>query len=301
MYHISRFSAVHFAICLFACVSNVYAGQSDRIGKQPAEQDQRKHRSDDFPLLDTTLQLTESCREVIWTCAARIQTTLTIAVLRVKSECHLATGNDQGAIEAYSRILDVNPSCQFAWGGRALCYYKRGKYRQAISDFSRLLQLAPHPAALALRADAYSELGDVKAALDDYSRAITLGPLEYAFRLDRGNLYLKQGRYEEAIGDYTQVLRLVPDEYAAYFNRGMAYAKAGKLKEALGDYTQQIRLRPKEPIGYLVRSRIYRRLGDEAKARADEEVLRKLPPIPGISITPERDAPPPPSSSQQPK
>lgn len=81
----------------------------------------------------------------------------------------IKAGDRQGAIDAYSKAIELDPKYVNAYGERGFAYAKSGDYEQAIADFSKAIELAPKLAlAYEMRGLAYDRM----LGLDDYQKAI---------------------------------------------------------------------------------------------------------------------------------
>ncbi len=85
---------------------------------------------------------------------------------------------------------------------RGLAYAKKGQYDQAISDFTKALEINPRYA--------------------------------YAYN-NRGLTYWNKGQYDQAISDFTKALEINPRDADAYVNRGVAYMSIGQYDKAWED------------------------------------------------------------------
>jgi tetratricopeptide (TPR) repeat protein len=91
--------------------------------------------------------------------------------------------SQQQAIAQYSEALAIAPQLSHAWSGRALTYFRLGRWEMASKDFSR---------------------------------AIELSPQLYVNWLYRGRSYVKLARWDVAIVDYGKVIELVPKAAETY-------------------------------------------------------------------------------------
>ncbi|MCP5047942.1 MAG: tetratricopeptide repeat protein [bacterium] len=119
--------------------------------------------------------------------------------------------DDTGAVEDYSKAIDLNPSYIDAYIRRGMLYYKLlKKYEEALADLDQAVKLAPH------RADALLERGIVNCHL------------------------LK---FDDALKDLTGVIQLNPYDEKAYLNRGkVKYVLKYDKKEVCKDLEMAIRL-----------------------------------------------------------
>lgn len=133
-------------------------------------------------------------------------------------------GDNDSAIEEFTKAIASDPSSANAYYGRAYAYYKNGKLKESVSDFDKVITLDP------ASADAY------------YNRALAL---------------YKMGSFDAAIADYNKVLEINPNAIDALYGRGLAYFKKNDIKQALSDYSKVIEMRPDFPLAYSARAIAY--------------------------------------------
>ena len=120
-----------------------------------------------------------------------------------RGNAHLDQRNYEGAIEEYSKAIEINPDYVHAYNNRGNIYRRQGEYEKAIEDFSQAIRINP-----------------------DYAWAYN----------NRGSTYSRQGEYEKAIEDYSQAIRIKPDYADFYYNRGLARRDAGERQGAIEDF-----------------------------------------------------------------
>jgi len=146
-------------------------------------------------------------------------------------------GNNNEAVSAYTRAIQLDPTYVRAYIDRSFVYSRLGNYQQVFNDANKSIELDPGNAmAYVNRGVAYSKLGNNQRSIDDYNKAIGLNPRYALAYVDRSSAYIKSGNYQQAIKDANKAIELNPQNAMAYFNRGTAYAKLGLKKNADNDY-----------------------------------------------------------------
>jgi len=113
---------------------------------------------------------------------------------------------------------------------RGWVYYNKGEYFEAISDFSKSIELNPKKTEVfRSRAAVYMFRKEYDKAIADYSKVIDLVStrdfgIEYFFR---GNAYTTNNQYKKAISDYDVVINLLFDR-AKEVCSGKEYEKLTK-------------------------------------------------------------------------
>ena len=101
---------------------------------------------------------------------------LTLAEWRNRAYLLALSGDQMGAVEAYSKVLEMNPEDALAFHSRGSAYFGMGSYWQAVKDFTRAIELNPKFAqAYSSRGAAWYNLGDHRQAFADLRIAAGLG------------------------------------------------------------------------------------------------------------------------------
>ena len=195
---------------------------------------------------------------------------------------------------------------------RGFLAYERGDYRDAISDFDRVLTLnSSDPEAYFLRGNAKYRLKLYSGAVDDYTDAITLKPDESDYyywlgmakydmkqfdeakesfsnainlKSDDGGYYRMKGRacymaeeYEEAIGCFDSAINLESNvSVDTYYWRGRAKYDDTRYSEAIDDFTLAINLSPQDPRFHYIRGATKRRIDNFEEANDDLQMALKF-------------------------
>ena len=129
----------------------------------------------------------------------------------------------EDAIDAYRRVVSIDPTYAAAWNNLGLLLHRMGRYDEA--------------------GDAYL------AALDQDPRCC-----EAAYNL--GSLHEDRGAIEEAIGDYRKALELSPDYADAHFNLAGALARNGRDGEAIKHWQRYLELDSGSPWARIARAHL---------------------------------------------
>ena len=145
-------------------------------------------------------------------------------------------GDYQGAIDDWTKVIEVNPQEVDAYYNRGVVFYQSDQYEQALADFDRALKLNAQSAQIL-----------------------------YA----RGSVYMEQGNYREARNDFRNALKSAPDMVSAHFKRGVAYQRLGQLDKAIDSLTEAIDRQPQDPLYRIARAEVALELGDVDSAMID--------------------------------
>jgi tetratricopeptide (TPR) repeat protein/predicted nucleic acid-binding Zn-ribbon protein len=160
----------------------------------------------------------------------------------------------QGAIEDYTRALELDPNSAIACNDRGVAFSSLGDQPAAIADYTKALQLEPNePAYYFNRGFARFNQEDVRGAIEDFSEVIRLSPEYTDAYFHRAEAYRLLGEYQSAVDGYTQVLGVNPEDAVSYNNRGLAQYELGNRQLAIEDYTQALRINPDDAVAYFNR------------------------------------------------
>jgi tetratricopeptide (TPR) repeat protein len=188
----------------------------------------------------------------------------------------LEAGDAKGAIDNYSKAIQLNPNLSSAYNNRALAYVRLGNLKSAITDFNKAIELDPgYALAYMNRGNARHNLGEVQGALKDLNKAIQLDSKNPDAYYYRGVARSALEDYELAVKDLNQAIQLRSDFINAYFERGAARYFLSDLQGTIEDQTIVIQSTPDYPQSYHYRGNARFDLGDEKGAGQDyREALR---------------------------
>lgn len=129
----------------------------------------------------------------------------------------------EDAIEAYRRVVAVDPSYAAAWNNLGLLLHRLGRHDEARAAYARGLTEDPQCA-------------------------------EAAYNL--GSLAEDEGDAEEAIRRYRDALAVSPDYADAHFNLAGALARSGRNDEAVGHWQRYLELDAGSPWARIARAHL---------------------------------------------
>jgi tetratricopeptide (TPR) repeat protein len=168
-------------------------------------------------------------------------------------------------IEYFTKALQMNPNLVKVYEKRAIQYYFRRWFDNAIQDYTKVVELNPH------NADAYFMLGrsylwkgkglGIKGEFSNMMSNIGKQKIpEYRKLLDR------------AIESFSRAIELDPQLTSAYSYRAVAYRIKGMTREALSDSNIAIGLQGDNRSiakAYATRARVYQQMGFHELSKAD--------------------------------
>ncbi|MCL4256293.1 MAG: tetratricopeptide repeat protein, partial [Anaerolineae bacterium] len=132
-------------------------------------------------------------------------------------------GDFAGAIEDYTKSIELNRNQYLAFYNRGLAKNRLGNKPAALMDYTQALMLqADYFVAYYQRGVLRGELGDIDGEIEDYSTAIRYNPQYHQAYNNRAAAYMDKKLYDKAIDDANHALLIKPDYAEALYTRGLA-------------------------------------------------------------------------------
>lgn len=189
----------------------------------------------------------------------------------------------QGALAAFTRAVQADPSFSEAWRQRALVYIDLQRLKEAMADFDRAIQADPRNArAYVGRAYVKGAQNDRAGAIADCTLAIEIDPNYSNAYLNRGSNRNDSGDLQGALADFDRAIQTNPGNALALYNRGVLKANVKDMAGAREDFSRSLEIEPNH--SYASQARQYL-----AQLPAAPAAGRNQPPTP----TPPPVTPPP--------
>ena len=115
----------------------------------------------------------------------------------------------EDAIEAYQRVVAVEPSYAAAWNNLGLLHHRMGQYTEAQEAYEAALRAEPTCAEAAYNLGSLCEdLGELPASIRFYLRALELSPDYPDAHFNLAGVLGKSGRGREAVPHWRRYLEL---------------------------------------------------------------------------------------------
>ncbi len=153
---------------------------------------------------------------------------------------------------AYNEPLTVGDFNRKISPANALTYaaqgaFLAGKFKQALEDFQKALDLDPkYLKALIGTAKSYSALDMKKEALGAWQEVNKRDPNNLSALIHLGKLYLTDNMLDQAIDYLQKAAALNAQATEIYSDLGFAYGQQGKLNEAIAAYKKGAQLNPQD-------------------------------------------------------
>ena len=186
-------------------------------------------------------------------------------------------GDFAGAIEDYTRSIQLNPKQHLAFFNRGLAKGRIGNKPAALMDYTQASLIQPdYVNAYYQRGIVRGELGDIDGEIEDYTTAIRYDPQFYLAYNNRAAAYMDKKLYDNAVDDANQAILIKPDYADAFYNRGLAMGYKGDKDAELNDYTAAIGANANYDKAYYNRALIYFERDELQKAFDDYTAVIRL-------------------------
>ncbi len=162
---------------------------------------------------------------------------------------HMARlGQYSKAIEAFRRVLEINPSHASSYGNIASCYVGLRQDKKAREYYEKYFELNPSGITATFINDYYGftlvRLGDLRKAVETFRKMIVADPLWKRARGYRSlaSLAMYQGKLTDAIANYKSAIRINRAEKSAdgEFLDHLSLAPAYRLKGRHTDFASEL-------------------------------------------------------------
>jgi tetratricopeptide (TPR) repeat protein len=127
------------------------------------------------------------------------------------SECDADPARWQDAIDAYRRVVAIDPTYAAAWNNLGLLLHRMGEYDDARGAYTAALHQEPQCAEAAYNLGSLSEdCGDVDTAIGHYRRALDVSPDYADAHFNLAAALARSGRNQAAIHHWQRYLELDP-------------------------------------------------------------------------------------------
>jgi len=134
-------------------------------------------------------------------------------------------GNYQGAIENYSKAIEIRPNLGYVFHGRGWVNMEIGNFEEALDDYENAKKFFSKGELRDMGADFWNNFGvikdnlkDYKGALNEYNKAIKINPNDSLYYANRANVRFELGDEEGACSDYKKSSKLGDEGNTEWLN-----------------------------------------------------------------------------------
>lgn len=158
---------------------------------------------------------------------------------------YLETGARGEAIHAADQLVERFPSRGEGHHLHGLILYREQKYADAISRFTKALQLQPSLETDYLLGLCHFNSRSYDLALSQFRKILAANPSFLQARLLTASILLQQKQADAAIAEAKTVLEAAPRHAMAHNILGSAYMQKGEFKEGMAELNRALELDPK--------------------------------------------------------
>ena len=126
--------------------------------------------------------------------------------------------------------------------------------------------------------DMYRQRGRFNVALIEYEKGVREEPNNHVILNKMGKTYSALGKFREAEESFKKSLQVNPNHGPTYTNLATLYFAQDKLTLALENYQESNQINPFNPLIHKYMGLIHYKLGEEAKAKREWTIARRLLP-----------------------
>lgn len=150
---------------------------------------------------------------------------------------------DEEALADVARAIELNPKDIEGLRTRARLFYQMEKFEDALKDVEKILTFQDGDVdAMFLRSLIYAGMEDFDAAIEEMEFLVREIPGEPMLRNALAGIYMTAEKHEKAIELYNETLEEDPDDQQAMAGRADAKLNAGMHVEAVDDYEAALKI-----------------------------------------------------------
>ena len=166
-----------------------------------------------------------------------------VAAWRNVASAAKATGDVDGALNAYEHLLALDANQPEAHYSVGQLYLQQRRPQQAVASFRAVLQQRPEQlGALLSLAVACWEAGLVSESIEHYEQLLARSPQEIHALVNLANIRQLQGDLNESVRLYRRAIEVNPQMTMAWSNLGVALSSQGQTAAAIDALRQAVRL-----------------------------------------------------------
>lgn len=153
----------------------------------------------------------------------------------------LQQGDEQGAVDAFTQLIQLLPESPDAYRNRGVAYLEMKQFDSAIHDFEKAIELKPKLEGLySNMAVAWYLKKEYLRAIDFYNEDLALRPKNHIIYLNRALCWAALNDYNKGIADVDKYLEISPDDYPALCLKGDLLSNSGRNDQAIQIYEKAI-------------------------------------------------------------
>ncbi len=181
-------------------------------------------------------------------------------------------GNYQNSIQSYTAAIDLTRMNAESFYGRAESYLALDKFKNAIPDLKRTVQLQPEKLEILKElSEANRAAGNLDQAADVIEDYIVYFPEQAEAHYMHGQILFESGKYLKALSSFNYCLELETNDPRFYAARGKTYLATSTYRYAMNDFGMALDLDPKNHEVWFQRGMVKWHSNDREGSIADWE------------------------------
>lgn len=152
--------------------------------------------------------------------------------------------DNKGAIECYSKALEIDSSNEKLWVRKAYLYGHEDEYICQIESYKKAIELNP------TNDEYYKEIGQIyehyiydnEKAIEYYNKALELNPDNKHLWNTKGRLEKEIGKYDEALKSFTVDAELNSNHDGALLSKAEVFCELNRFEEAIECYDDALKI-----------------------------------------------------------
>ena len=154
-----------------------------------------------------------------------------------------ANGDKRGAIEDYTKAIEIAPNYDTAYYNRAIVKERIGDVKGALKDYNKAIEISPAFVEPYINQGVLkSEMGDYEGEIADYHLAIKHCEPSVNLYNNLGRALYDLERFKESAEAYGEGIKYFPEDYRLYYGRGLARKRTGDKRGACEDWMKSSEL-----------------------------------------------------------
>ncbi len=147
------------------------------------------------------------------------------------------------AIEAYRKVIDLNPVYIEAYNNLGILHQEMGNFDGALKFYQKAVEIDPrYEKGWNNLGILWTLKGDLQKAKDCFQTILSINPNHLESHLHLGTIWKKEGQWQKAIESYQFALSLDPLRGETHYHLGLLYEEMGRMDLALPHYETFIHL-----------------------------------------------------------
>ena len=196
-----------------------------------------------------------------------------ISILSELGKVYVGSGNDEKALEYYSRVLELDNKNFTAIDNIGSIYRRLGRYQDSVDILNKAFEIQEDSIAT------YYNLGQTYKSMERYDDAIKCfehvlekAPNDVLAHNHLGCIYALQNNHEKALELFNKALRIDANHPIIHFNSAASYEALNRFEEAEKAYEEALRRKPGWTEAMLSLARLHHICGHNDQA---EDILRQ--------------------------